>query len=403
MTDDPRSLRAELHDLASDVAASSGATTRARDRAHRGIVRHRRNQRAAVAGLATVVVLAGVTAAFALGHDSRHSAPPAHDTTTVAPSTTTTTAVANTAPPSTLPFVNRSPYAVPSVDQLTPANAVYSAPFAWGKADNQVSFATTGGEGASGGPAAFLADRVGNKELFDHSNGRLVFEPKGMAPYTRTLDLPSPAVTAAVFDGNAQHRLIAAFYNDLVVYDAFDGSKIGSFPGAGPSGPEITRLVVARSTVYSVAEDGALTAELHDDGSGYVPASDNAPLEPGAITITFHAPASQLDLSVSGNGRQYSFTGTDSVSTIDVRAARALPDGSLVLVLTAVQSDVSDPDRPRMYEIVRVDASGNATYTRVDAPVGYLIYGAEFVIDDTGVAAMSSTITGGVTISYYPF
>jgi hypothetical protein len=300
------------------------------------------------------------------------------------------------------PFVNRSPYAVPPVGQLPLARAAYTVPFAWGRGDGQVAFAVQGGEGASGGPATFLADRRGEIVLFDHSNARILVRSDGEAPFTRTVDMPSPAVTAAVFDSHA--RLIAAFYNDLVVFDAQNGATLGSFPGAGPSGPEITRLAVVGSTVYSVAEDGTLTAELHDDGAGYHRAPGNTPLERGAVTLAFHQSSSTLDVEVAGSGRHYTFTftGTGAAGIADVPAARALPDGSLVLVVSSARHGMPNLDQVRQYEIVRVDATGHASSTRVDASGGYLTNGAEFAIAEDGVAVMSSTATGGVTVSYYP-
>jgi hypothetical protein len=399
MTDDLRPLGDELQDLAADVTPTASATNHARDRARRRITRHRRNQRAAIAGLATVVIAVGATAAVALDRDARRSAPPAHETTVEPTTTTSTVAPAPSEPPTTAPPAASPVHtSVPDWSTIPAANPVYAQHFSWGTGDNQVAFHTPQGEGASGGPSAFTADGAGNVVMLDHSNSRLLAS-------TRQADVPihidglTPAVTAAVFD--SQGRVIVASVDALYVYGP-DGRPEGSWPHITNDAHGIYELEVDGAGVYwrhgglDAAQGGATrTALLRDDGSGYVAATDQSP-EPDEITGRIDS--NLTTLHVTATGFEYLITTTDT----DVRAARALPDGSFVFVLGRRQPGVGSPALDT-YVVGYIGRDGHARYSTIDAPTGYLVNGPVFDIGDDGVAVMSSTIADGATVAYYQY
>jgi hypothetical protein len=275
------------------------------------------------------------------------------------------------------------------VSELPAATASYSKSFAWGTADDQVSFHTPQGEGASGGPIAFTADAAGNIVMLDHSSSRIVRFEHGSAAADH-IALADPGVTTAVFD--AKGRVIVA-NSRLAVYGS-GGKTEGSWDLT-----TIGRLEVDGPNVYETRKDHTRMLQLRDNGSRYVPV-ENATLLPAAVEVDVVSDRHTAAFTVSATVTRYRITTHDA--TRYLAAARTLPDGSLVFVLTPEQG-VIDTDQPTTYVVGRIDRSGHAQYQTVAASTGYLVNGPGFVINDDGLAVMGSTTTGGVTVSYYPF
>jgi hypothetical protein len=402
---DADALASGLQDLAGGITPDHRAGIA---RARRTIARRARNRRIMVGGIAAIAVIAVGTTALALaGRSPDHSARPLDQNpqpiVTSEPSstsvTTTTTAPTTTSTLSGTIVPSGGIFRITPIQPDTPsATPVYTQDFPWGRGPGQVAFSVPKGEGASGGPAAFTATADGTVALFDQSNARIVTRSASNPASSLPLGLVS-GVTAATFD--ARGRLIVALYNDLAVYGP-DGTKQAAFPGPGPSGTEITRLVVYGATVYSVAPDLSLTAVLRDDGTGYSPTHDAA-LEAAALTITIEPGHHVAGIAVAGGGRQYGIGGPDALLIRDVPAARLLPDGSLVFAMGFYEGASPPPDQPEIYIVGRIHSGDHMRFDVVRPSAGYLVNGPEFVLDNDGYAVLGSTIASGATVSYYRY
>lgn len=385
-----KTLGDELHDLADGIAPSPAA---ARDRARRGIARHTRNRRAAL-GAGVAVVIIATTTVFAVGRTDRDSQRPLGTTPRVTvstpPNVVVTTTTPTTAPPGQPTPGSPVLASVPPIGDLTAMPSAYAKAFPWGTGPGEVAFHTPQGEGASGGPVAFTADAAGNIVMLDHSSGRIVRLENGLASSDPIA--VSPAVTAAVFDSKG--RVIVATVKDVTVYGPRVGDLQQSF-GAMASEP-ITRLQVVGNLVFSVSEASQYTLLLADDGTEYVPMHRD--VEPMQVIVTPDRHA--VTMNVSGGVAQYEIASADAIRNVD--AERVLADHTLVFVLT-LESGVGVDPVPTKYVVGRIDAEGHARYQTVSATAGYLVNGPGFVINDDGLAVMSSTTAGGVTVSYYPF
>jgi hypothetical protein len=224
--------------------------------------------------------------------------------------------------------------------------------------------------------------------MLDHSSSRIVRFEHGSAAADQ-IALADPGVTSAVFDSRG--RVIVA-NSRLAVYGS-GGKTEGSWDLT-----TIGRLEVDGPNVYEVRIDNTRMLLLRDDGSRYVPV-ENATLVPAAVEVDVVADTQLGVMVVSAGGAEYRIT----TGLKDLRAARLLPDGSLVFVVGFVQSDSGHQDQPQSYVLGRIDRAGHAKYATVAAPTGYLVNGPGFVINDDGIAVMGSTTTGGVTVTYYPF
>jgi hypothetical protein len=387
MTNDQnvKMLSDELHDLADDLAPSSSG---ARDRARRGIARRTRNRRAAIGAAAAVVVVA-TTAVVAIGREPGTERRPLGTT----PNRSATTRPEVTAPTSAPPGqpTPGSPVlaSVPPMGDLTPLPSSYAKTFPWGIGPGEVAFHTPQGEGVSGGPVAFSADAAGDIVMLDHSSGRLVRLRNGLDS-TDPIAV-SPAVTAAVFDGEG--RVIVATVRDVAVYLP-SGARQRDF-GQMSTTP-ITRLQVEGNLVFSVSETSQYTLLLADPGTGYVPMHRDLEQMQVIVTPDRHV----VTMSILGSDAQYQIASADAVRHVE--AERLLPDHTLVFVLT-LDSGVGAPLTPIKYVVGQIDSKGHARYRTVSATAGYLVNGPKFVVNDDGLAVMGSTTTAGVTVTYYPF
>jgi hypothetical protein len=381
-----KTLGDELHDLAADLAPSASG---ARDRARRGIARHTRNRRAALASGAAVVVIAAVTV-IAVDRDPSAARRPAGTTRSVASTTAPSTSTAPTTAAPGQPTPGSPVLAsVPPIGDLTALPSSYTKTFPWGTGPGEVAFHTPQGEGASGGPVAFSADSGGTIALLDHSAGRLVRLQNG-ADSSDPIAV-SPAVTAAVFDSRG--NIIVATVGDVAVYLP---SRVLQNDFGALSTTAIMRLQVVGNLVFSVSENSQYTLLLADDGTGYAPAHRD--VEPMQVIITPDRHA--VTMSGLHGDTQYEIASADAIRAVDTE--RVLSDGTLAFVLTLDSGVGTDPG-PTTYVVGRIDAEGHARYQTVSATAGYLVNGPELVLNNDGLAVMGSTTAGGATVAYYPF
>jgi hypothetical protein len=255
----------------------------------------------------------------------------------------------------------------------------------------------------SGGPIAFEADGAGNIMMLDQSNSRVVHFEQHSYP-AEHLALASPAVTAAAFDQYG--HLFVATVTDLAVFGP-QGQAEGSWTGISKT--SITSLEVVDHRVYALDVSPYRSAErrntrrllLRPSGSGYVAVRDSAP-EPAdiAVDVNIDTAPHVVTMRVSASGRQYRISTTNPITF--VRAVRLQADGTLTFVL-GLECCGQGPDQPGKFVLGRISRSGLAHYETIPVSVGYLVNGPGFVINGDGVAVMSSTTTGGVTVSYYRF
>ncbi len=388
---DAELLASELHELVDGIAPDRGAGLH---RTQRAIARRARNRRATMGAAGAAVALVAAIVFVAVDRDTESSQRPTGTTTTPTAATPVTPA------PTTSTTVPGSPIlsTIPAVDQLPAAKASYRKTFAWGTADDEVAFHTPQGEGASGGPLAFTATGFGDIQLLDHSTSRIVRFSHGASSATQ-IALASPAVTAAAFDVNG--HVIVATVGDVAEFGP-DGTRLGNWPGI--SQVPITSLSIIDDFVYSVTDHNTRTPLLREIGPNFTYTRlFNAVPEPTPVTVDIHPEESRtFTLKVSATGREYRITASDAF--VAVRSARLLRDGTLAFVLQFPSSDNGQsPDSPSTYLLGRIDAAGHAQYRTITASIGYLVNGPEFVIGDDALAVMSSTTTGGVTVSYYLF
>jgi hypothetical protein len=381
-------LGSELHDLVDGIAPDRAAGMH---HAHRAIARRARNRRLSAGAAGTALALVAATVFVVVDRADRDA--------TVGPAATTTqssvpTSSTTVPPPTTRATVPGSPIesGLPELTQIPAAKAAYSKTFAWGAADNEVAFHTPQGEGASGGPLAFTATAFGDVQLLVHSTSRIVRFYHGV-PSATHIALASPAVTAAAFDGNG--HVIVATVGDLAEFGP-DGARLGNWPGISPVA--ITELSIVDDFVYSVTDHSTRTPLLRQIGPNFTYSRlFNTVPEPIPVTVDNNA-ARLVIFTVTDGGRQYRITTANTF--IGVLSPRLFPDGTLAFVL---QLPSAGPDSPTTYVLVRIDPDGGSHYETFTASMGYLVNGPEFVIRDDALAVMSSTTTGGVNVSYYPF
>ena len=173
-----------------------------------------------------------------------------------------------------------------------------------------------------------------------------------------------------------------------------DGTRLGNWPGL--SQVPITSSIVG-DFVYSVSDPSTRTPLLRETGPNftYSPLFNAAP-ETAPVTFDNNV---MLTRDLHGDRRR---------EAVPITTDTLSGSGHAAVARTGRwHSCCNAHDRHRLADDLRARSHRprrrHGHYETITAPMGYLVNGPEFVINDDALAVMSSTTTGGVTVSYYPF